>query len=198
MSTEALPTALAEDRGLVLLPLARGSIAEALGRPYPLPEYRQPWLDAPAATFVTLTRNGELRGCIGSLQAHRPLREDVRTNALAAAFRDPRFPPLSLKEWHDVRVEVSLLSPPELLPVTSEEEAWQKLRPQVDGVILEYGPYRSTFLPQVWAQLPEPDRFLAHLKRKAGLPWHFWAPEVRLFRYTVDKWKEPDEEIIEP
>jgi AmmeMemoRadiSam system protein A len=198
MSTEALSTTLDEDRGLVLLPLARGSIAEALGLHYPLPEYRQAWLDVPAATFVTLTRNGELRGCIGSLEARRPLREDVRANALAAALRDPRFPPLSPREWHDVRVEVSLLSPPQHLPVRSEEEAWQKLRPHVDGVILEYGPYRSTFLPQVWEQLPEPDRFLAHLKRKAGLPWDFWAPQVRLFRYTVDKWKEPDEEIIEP
>lgn len=187
-----------EDRGLILLPLARGSIAEALGRPYPLPDDAQPWLDEPGATFVTLTRDGELRGCIGSLEARRPLREDVRANALNAAFRDPRFPPLTSREWPDIRIEVSLLAPPEPLPVGSEQEAWEKLRPHVDGVILEYGPYRSTFLPQVWEQLSEPDRFLAHLKMKAGLPWDFWAPQIRLARYTVQKWKEPEQEIIEP
>lgn len=187
-----------EDRGRILLPLARGSIAEALGRHYPLPDHDEPWLDEPGATFVTLTRDGALRGCIGSLEARRPLREDVRANALNAAFRDPRFPPLASREWPDIRVEVSLLAPPELLPVESEQEAWDKLRPHVDGVILEYGPYRSTFLPQVWEQLPEPDRFLAHLKMKAGLPWDFWAPQIRLARYTVQKWKEPEQEIIEP
>lgn len=187
-----------EKRGHILLPLARGSIAEALGRKFPLPDWREPWLDEPGASFVTLTRDGELRGCIGSLEPHRPLRDDVRANARAAAFRDPRFPPLESHEFPHIRVEVSLLSPAEPLAVASEEEAWQVLRPHVDGVIFEYGPYRSTFLPQVWEQLPEPDRFLAHLKRKAGLPWDFWAPGVRLSRYTVRKWKEPEEEIVTP
>lgn len=186
------------DRGLILLPLARGAIAEALGRHYPLPRFDEPWLTEPGASFVTLTRDGELRGCIGSLEARRPLVEDVRANAVNAAFRDPRFPPLSSREFSDIRVEVSLLSPPEPLTVASEQEAWEKLRPGMDGVILEYGPYRATFLPQVWKQLPDPDRFLAHLKAKAGLPWDFWAPGVRLARYTVQKWKEPQEEIITP
>ncbi len=193
MSTEG-----ESSRGRILLPLARGSIAEALGKHFPLPDWREPWLDEPGASFVTLTQDGALRGCIGSLEARRPLREDVRANALAAAFRDPRFPPLEAKAFPHVRLEVSLLSPAEPLPVTSEEEAWQILRPHVDGLILEYGPYRSTFLPQVWEQLPEPDRFLAHLKMKAGLPWDFWAPGVRLARYTVRKWKEPEEEIVTP
>ncbi len=185
-------------KGRILLPLARGSIAGALGQPFPLPDLRAPWLEAPGASFVTLTRDGELRGCIGSLEARRRLVEDVRANAVNAAFRDPRFPPLSVREFPDVRVEVSVLSPAEPLPVASEKEAWEKLRPHVDGLILEYGPYRSTFLPQVWEQLPEPDRFLAHLKMKAGLPWDFWAPELKLARYTVQKWKEPEQEMITP
>ncbi|MEO1765904.1 AmmeMemoRadiSam system protein A [Thiobacter aerophilum] len=187
-----------QDRGQILLSIARASIAEALGRHYVLPDYDQPWLDEPGASFVTLTRNGALRGCIGSLEAHRPLRVDVASNALAAALRDPRFPPLTSREWPDIRVEVSLLSPPEPLPVASEQDAWEKLRPHVDGVILEYGPYRSTFLPQVWEQLPDPDRFLAHLKMKAGLPWDFWAPQLKLARYSVRKWKEPEQEIVTP
>jgi AmmeMemoRadiSam system protein A len=186
------------ERGLILLPLARGAIAEALGIHFPLPEWNELWLSEPGASFVTLTRNGDLRGCIGSFVAIRPLREDVRANAVNAAFRDPRFAPLSSREFPKIRVEVSTLSPAEPLPVQSEEEAWEKLRPHVDGVIFEYGPYRSTFLPQVWEQLPEPDRFLAHLKMKASLPWNFWAPGVRLSRYSVRNWKEPEEEMIKP
>lgn len=144
----------------------------------------------PGASFVTLTRQGELRGCIGTLEAHRPLGIDVRENAVAAAFRDPRFTPLTRAEFDDVRVEVSVLSPAEALVVASEEHALETLRPHVDGVVFEYGDHRSTFLPQVWEQLPDPAEFLAYLKRKAGLPADFWAEQVRLSRYTVSKWKE--------
>jgi len=114
----------------------------------------------------------------------------VRENAVAAAFRDPRFMPLSLAEFEAIRVEVSLLSPSKPLVVASEEDALAALRPGIDGVVFEYGHYRSTFLPQVWEQLPKPDEFLAHLKRKAGLSMDFWAESVRLSRYTVSKWKE--------
>jgi AmmeMemoRadiSam system protein A len=148
------------------------------------------WLQEPGATFVTLTRHGDLRGCIGSLEAHRPLAQDVRENAVAAAFRDPRFRPLTRKEFDAVRVEVSLLSPPESIEAEDEKAALAALRPHVDGVVLAYGHLRSTFLPQVWEQLPDPQEFLAYLKRKAGLPMDFWAAEVRLSRYTVSKWKE--------
>jgi AmmeMemoRadiSam system protein A len=148
------------------------------------------WLEHPGASFVTLTKGGDLRGCIGSLEAHRPLAEDVRANAVAAAFRDPRFMPLSREEFGDIRVEVSLLSPTEPLAAGSEAEALAALRPGVDGVVFEYAHHRSTFLPQVWEQLPQPAEFLAHLKRKAGLPQDFWAADVRLSRYTVSKWKE--------
>ncbi|MBI1282934.1 MAG: AmmeMemoRadiSam system protein B [Thiobacillus sp.] len=177
------------DKGATLLKLARSEIGSKLGQRIPPPAHAE-WLDEPGATFVTLTRQGELRGCIGTLEAHRPLGEDVRENAVAAAFRDPRFMPLSRDEFEDIRVEVSLLSPAEPLLVASEADALARLRPSVDGVVLEYGHYRSTFLPQVWEQLPNPAEFLAHLKRKAGLSMDFWAEQVRLSRYTVSKWKE--------
>ena len=176
-------------RAPTLLKLARSEIGSKLGHRIPPPAHAG-WLDEPGASFVTLTRQGELRGCIGTLEAHRPLGEDVRENAVAAAFRDPRFMPLTRMEFDAIRVEVSLLSATEPLLVKSEEEALARLRPNVDGVVLEYGHYRSTFLPQVWEQLPNPAEFLAHLKRKAGLSMDFWAEQVRLSRYTVSKWKE--------
>ena len=177
------------DKGATLLKLARSEIATKLGYEV-LPFKQASWLAEPGASFVTLTLQGELRGCIGTLEAHRPLGLDVRENAVAAAFRDPRFMPLTRAEFDDIRVEVSLLSPSEALTVTDEATALAALRPNIDGVVFEYGYHRSTFLPQVWEQLPEPADFMAHLKRKAGLPMDFWADEVRLSRYTVSKWKE--------
>jgi len=177
------------EKGSTLLKLARSEIASKLGHAVESPA-QAGWLQAPGASFVTLTRQGELRGCIGTLEAHRPLGVDVRENAVAAAFRDPRFMPLTRAEFDDIRVEVSLLSPTEPLAVANEEDALARLRPNVDGIVFEYGHYRSTFLPQVWEQLPEPAEFLAHLKRKAGLSMDFWSESVRLSRYTVSKWKE--------
>jgi AmmeMemoRadiSam system protein B/AmmeMemoRadiSam system protein A len=152
----------------------------------------QDWLRQPAATFVTLMRNNELRGCIGSLEAKRALREDVHENALGAAFRDPRFKPLTAGEWTDTWVEVSLLSALEPIAIASEPAVLQSLRPGIDGLVLEFGRHRSTFLPQVWEQLATPELFLMNLKRKAGLPPDFWEPDVRLSRYTVAKWREQD------
>jgi len=178
-----------EEKGSILLTLARSEIGSKLGQERSLLAQAD-WLNEPGACFVTLTRQGELRGCIGTLEAHRPLGVDVRENAVAAAFRDPRFTPLTLVEFDDIRVEVSLLSPTEVLVVASEEHALASLRPGVDGVVFEYRHYRSTFLPQVWEQLPEPAEFMAYLKRKAGLSTDFWAEDVRLSRYTVSKWKE--------
>ncbi len=177
------------ERGATLLELARSEIASKLWEGA-AKTFDAAWLKVPGATFVTLTRKGELRGCVGSLEAHRPLEIDVRENAVAAAFRDPRFMPLTRGEFDDVRVEVSVLSPSEPIEARDETEALAALRPHVDGVVFEYGHHRSTFLPQVWEQLPEPDAFLAYLKRKAGLPMDFWAEQVRLSRYTVTKWKE--------
>ena len=188
---EAGPDQPDTEKGETLLKLARSEIASRLGQAVTAPA-QAGWLQEPGASFVTLTRQGELRGCIGTLEAHRPLGIDVRENAVAAAFRDPRFMPLSRAEFAAVRVEVSLLSPAEPLEARDESAALAALRPGVDGVVFEYGHYRSTFLPQVWEQLPEPAAFLAHLKRKAGLPADFWAEQVRLSRYTVSKWKEKE------
>jgi AmmeMemoRadiSam system protein A len=181
------------DQGQTLLAIARGAIAKQLDAPSP-PFEATEWLNEPGATFVTLTCAGALRGCIGSLVAERPLRTDVESNALAAAFSDPRFAPVSAREYREIEVEVSLLSPMQPVTVESETHALTLLRPGVDGVLLEYGRRRGTFLPQVWEQLPEPRAFLAHLKQKAGLPADFWAEEIRLSRYTVTKWRESERE----
>lgn len=177
------------DRGAILLAIARASIGQALGHARRVDD-SVPWLHEPGASFVTLMQNGRLRGCIGSLEARQALRTDVRDNALGAAFRDPRFTPLTVGELEHTAIEVSLLSPMERLIFTSEAQALNDLRPGIDGVVFEYGAHRSTFLPQVWEQLPDQRDFIAHLKQKAGLPAHFWSDEVRLQRYTVSKWKE--------
>jgi AmmeMemoRadiSam system protein A len=180
---------LATDQGETLLHLARAAIGRELGfRSHDLP--RTAWLEEPGATFVTLMLDGQLHGCIGTLEACRPLIDDVCQNAVSSAFRDPRFPPLTKDEFADVLVEVSLLSKPQLISHSSEEEALAQLSPGQDGVIFEYGHYRSTYLPQVWAQLPDPKSFIANLKSKAGLPASFWSDEVRLSHYTVQKWRE--------
>jgi AmmeMemoRadiSam system protein A len=180
---------MSEDRGGVLLAIARAELSRAFGMPHDADESFN-WLQEPGATFVTLTQNGNLRGCIGTLEAHRTLLDDVKENALAAAFHDPRFPPLRQDELPHTAVEVSLLSPPQPMSFRDEQDVLAQLRPGVDGVILQFAHYRSTFLPQVWEQLPDAHVFMAHLKQKAGLPGNYWSPEFRLARYTVEKWKE--------
>lgn len=176
--------------GPPLLHLARAAIATRFGQtttcPFDLPELREK-----GATFVTLTQDGQLRGCMGSLEAWRPLQGDVEENACAAAFRDPRFAPLRKEELPVIRVEVSLLTPAEPMHFRDEADALAQLRPAVDGVIFTAGQHRATFLPQVWEELPEPYEFMAHLKRKAGLPANYWGKDIRLERYSVKKWKEP-------
>lgn len=184
-----LPQPVVAERGEILLAAARAAIGERFGAA-PLELESRPWMLEPGATFVTLTLDRDLRGCIGSLEAHRPLLEDVQMNAVAAAFRDPRFMPLSNHEFAHVRVEVSELSVAEPLEFESEAHALSLLCPNIDGLILEYGRHRSTFLPQVWETLAKPALFLAQLKRKAGLPPDFWHEELRLSRYCVTKWKE--------
>jgi AmmeMemoRadiSam system protein A len=177
------------NQGQVLLPIARAAIARNFNRSHAAPE-DAPWLQEHGACFVTLTQEGELRGCIGSLEAHRPLLLDVKANAMAAAFRDPRFAPLAEVELEITQVEISLLSPMQALNFSGETDALSQLRPEIDGVVFQFGHYRSTFLPQVWEQLPDPRQFMAHLKHKAGLSSDFWAEGVTLARYTVSKWKE--------
>ncbi|TMH03322.1 MAG: AmmeMemoRadiSam system protein A [Betaproteobacteria bacterium] len=180
--------------GRTLLATARMAIASELGRAVGAwPEHAA--LASFGATFVTLMKSDGLRGCIGTLQARRALRDDVRINAVAAAFGDPRFPPLQDDEFDDTSVEVSLLSPPERVESEEETGVLVRLRPDVDGVILEYGTQRATFLPQVWESLPSPREFLIELKRKAGLPADFWPADTRLGRckmqrYRVVKWQE--------
>lgn len=177
------------EHGTTLLALARTSIAQALGLPITALDMPD-WLQEPGACFVTLTQKGQLRGCIGSLQAHRSLGADVHANAVASALHDPRFAPLKSSELGRTQVEVSVLSPMESLDFCSEAQALDQLRPQVDGIVLQYGAHRGTFLPQVWEQLPTAQDFMRQLKRKAGLPENFWADDMRLQRYTVEKWKE--------
>ena len=175
--------------GAVLLAIAREAIHERLGVAQRAPR-GEAWLLAQAATFVTLRRAGELRGCIGSVDARRPLGDDVAHNAQAAAFHDPRFAPLAREELDGLEVEVSVLSPRRALPVTSESEAAARLRPGIDGVYLEYGNSCATFLPQVWESIPAPLVFLSELRQKAGLPRRFWHPELRLTCYTVEKFRD--------
>ena len=212
-SKSLVPQWFPDDGGAQLIRLARESIAQAVdaravqttqGRPggaaaavkagdagaHAAHSTQAAWLDQPGAVFVTLTRDGALRGCIGSLVAHRSLRTDVIANAEAAAMRDPRFAPLSADEWPDVRIEVSLLTAPQLMVVRDEADALAQLCPHEDGVILEAGTHCATFLPQVWEQIAEPRAFLAALRQKAGLPVGYWGPDLRLSRYGVAKFKE--------
>lgn len=177
-----------EALGSVLVGTARLAIAQALGlaeaRGCALPEH--PALHRPGASFVSLhTAGGRLRGCIGRLEATRALGEDVRANALAAAFEDRRFLPLRHDEWAELQVEVSVLEAAEALHAGSQDEALAALRPGIDGLILEWRGHRATLLPQVWRQLPEAAAFIAALKNKAGLAADFWASDLRLSRYRV-------------
>jgi uncharacterized protein len=179
------------ERGEVLLPIARAAIARALGVTVAADE-TAPWLAELGACFVTLTQYGELRGCIGTLQAYQSLLDNVKNNAVAAALHDPRFAPLSVQELGITTIEISLLSPTQPLAFKNEADALAQLRPGMDGVVFEYSHHRSTFLPQVWEQLPQPKQFMAHLKHKAGLPEDFWAEGIKLSRYTVTKWHEKE------
>jgi len=183
------PDTLPRDAGRVLLPLARAAIANQLGLSSQENEAPQ-WLQQYGACFITLTRDTKLRGCVGTLRAHRALAEDVKANAVAAAFRDPRFPPVAAGEFPVVALEISVLSAVEPMRFDDEADALRQLRRGIDGLVFEYGYHTSTFLPQVWEDFKEPTEFVAHLKYKAGLPPDFWDKDVRLSRYTVFKWRE--------
>ncbi len=169
-----------------MLRLARDSIEHGLDRggalPVVLAEF-PPALQQKRACFVTLNRHGQLRGCIGHLQAVQSLAKDVADNAYAAAFEDPRFPPFGSEEWDGLDIHISILSDAEPVRFASEADLIQQLRPGEDGLILQEGPHRGTFLPSVWEQLPDPEQFWRHLKGKAGLPAHYWSDSLRLYRY---------------
>ncbi len=183
------------EQGRRLPPFARGVVCEALGAaPAPAPALRGTWLERPAATFVTLHLGGALRGCIGSIRPRRTLIDDLRSNALAAAFGDPRFPPLTALEVARERlgVSVALLSPLVRSAVASEAQLLASLEPGSTGLLIEWRHTAGVFLPEVWTHLPEPARFLRALKRKAGLADDFWAPDLVAWTFTTRSWSDPE------
>jgi len=182
MTTEKAATApLSSEEGRCLVRLARTIIADQLKRPLPDDERQSvetalqaPIFSRPSGVFVTLNKKGHLRGCIGTLASSETLKENVRRNAVNAAFHDPRFPPLEVQELDQIAIEVSVLTPPEPLAYDDGEDLIDRLRPGIDGVILRKGAASATFLPQVWKQLPRCQDFLSHLCLKAGLPAQAW------------------------
>lgn len=180
----------------ILLRLAREAIT-TMARRQRLPplnvEALPERLREPGAAFVTLTKFGELRGCIGSLEAHRPLAVDVRENAIAAAFHDPRFPPVNASELDALHIEISVLTEPKPLAFDGPDDLIRKLRPGIDGVVIERGWHRATFLPQVWEKLPEPNEFLQHLCLKASLPPDAYRhPGLDVYVYQVEEFEEEE------
>lgn len=149
-----------------------------------------PELSEPKATFVTLTRHGQLRGCMGSLVAHRPLLDDLISNAQSAAFNDPRFLPLTPAEFTEIKIEVSLLSEPKLVPYTDKADLKSRIHVGTDGVILRVGNYQATFLPQVWEELNDFETFFAHLGIKAGIGNDPLEYHPEIYTYQVEKIKE--------
>ena len=149
-------------------------------------------LRQPRASFVTLKRFGQLRGCIGSLTARRALVLDVTENAFAAAYRDPRFPPVTAAEIPDLQISLSLLTEPRPMEFESESDLIRQLRPGEDGLVLIDGPNRGTFLPSVWESLPDARDFVHELKRKAGLPRDYWSPTLSVERYHAEQVGDED------
>ncbi len=172
-----------------LLRVAREAVVEGVRRGIPwLPDPQEypASLRTPGASFVTLHVDGQLHGCVGSLEPARPLVLDVAHNAFAAAFHDPRFPSLEKAELEALEVHIALLGPLQALEVGSEAELVACLRPGVDGLLLEEGRYRGTFLPAVWQNLSDPEDFVRALKRKAGLAPDHWSGAVRVWRYEAE------------
>jgi len=183
------------DEKRVLLDLARDSIQHGLEHGGAIPvnaETFKPSLALPGAAFVTLEKRGELRGCIGSIEAHRPLVEDIAINAWNAAFRDPRFSPIRVAELDDLQIDISILTAPEAMSVSSEADLKQQLIPHRDGLIISEGYYRGLFLPAVWEKLPDVDSFLSHLKQKAGFPVGYWSRKILCQRFYSIEFGEGD------
>jgi len=171
-----------------LLELAHESILHGLSHNGPVtPDVSQYPLELyePGAAFVTLQIKGQLRGCIGSLEAHRPLIEDIADNAYAAAFRDPRFAPVSVRELPELDIAISILSKPQAMSFDSEQDLLAQLQAGIDGLILESAGRRGTYLPSVWESLTTPEDFFNSLKTKAGLPADYWADDIQVWRYRT-------------
>ena len=149
----------------------------------------------PAATFTTLRLDEKLRGCCGTLEAAHPLAMDVARSAFQAAFRDQRFQPLARDEFGRIRLEVSVLSPLEVIAVTDEADLLNRLAPGTDGLVIVEGARRATFLPKVWESLPDPSQFLAALKTKCGLPEDYWSERLEFFRYRTSLYAEPTDRV---
>ena len=164
--------------------------AAAAGKAYNPPAVADTQLLEEGAAFVTLHKHGELRGCIGSLEAYQPLIEDVAENARSAALRDPRFPPVTPDEVAAIHIEISVLTKPEPMYFKSEDDLLEQIQPYEDGLVLQEGRRRGTFLPLVWQQLPDKKEFLMHLKHKAGLPVDYWSESVRVYRYRTQVFEE--------
>ena len=182
-------TTLNEKQRKTVLEIARASIKHGLEQNEPLridPKAYDLALQEERASFVTLNIDHQLRGCIGHLEAIQPLIMDVAENAFSAAFRDPRFPPLTDREFPDLEIHLSILSPPEPIIFTSEEDLLEQIRPNKDGLIIEEGYRRGTFLPSVWDSLSDKRDFLAHLKMKAGLSPNYWSDDIKVSRYTSE------------
>jgi len=184
----------------ILLQIAKNSILSHLGVAYKpdkeklLHEY--PFLAKDGATFVTLHKSGALRGCIGSIVAHQNLLEDLISNAHSAAFRDPRFSPVSVHELAQLHLEVSVLSQPELIDYKNYEDLCTKIEPAKDGLILKHGYYQGTFLPQVWHELPSVESFLEHLSIKAGANPAIYKEHPMIYKYRVDAIEEDFDAIL--
>lgn len=172
-----------------LLKLARNTIREYLGMDFEEVKIKSEWEDL-RATFVTLNKNGKLRGCIGSLEARKSLYEDVKSNAISAGFRDPRFFPLQKQDIDSITIEISILSELKEINFNSQEDIYKKIIPFKMGLLLEYGYNRGTFLPQVWEYYPKPEDFFKHLKLKAGLREDFYSDEMKLYYYEVEMCQE--------
>jgi AmmeMemoRadiSam system protein A len=184
---------LNENQQRTLLDIARRSIEFGLQNGRALPIQSADFdevLRSRAASFVTLHERGELRGCIGALKAYQPLVADVAEHAYAAAFTDPRFPPVTEAELAQLEISISVLGEPEPMRFTSEADLLHQLRPGQDGLILEDGRHRGTFLPSVWESLPEPGDFWRHLKLKASLPVDHWSDTLKVSRYTTFSFTE--------
>ncbi len=176
-----------------LLKLARLGLEEAVCgvKPAPLDLENIPErLRAPGATFVTLTRKGELRGCIGSLEPRLPLAEDVREHAASAAIEDYRFEPVRPEELPEIEIEISYLNRPKRFEYECPEDLVSGLRPGIDGVVLRDGFRQATFLPQVWEKLTDPESFLGHLCMKMGAPADYWRQKkLQVYTYQVEEFK---------
>jgi AmmeMemoRadiSam system protein A len=184
--------------GADLLRLARNSIDYGLDHDKPVPvdlDGLPVDLIQPAATFTTLRLDEKLRGCCGTLEAAHPLATDVARSAFQAAFRDLRFQPLARDEFGRIRLEVSVLSPLEVITVTDEADLLNRLAPGTDGLVIVEGARRATFLPKVWESLPDPSQFLAALKIKCGLPEDYWSERLEFFRYRTSLYAEPTDRV---